>query len=120
MKKELANRFNIKDFGPVKFILGLEITRDRKNKTTYLNQEKYITNILNHFNIKDTKPMDTLQAIREVLSKDDPTVKSEDMKAVPYKNAIGSIMYAMIGTHPDITVATSTVSRFLFELGLTH
>ncbi len=59
VKKELANRFNIKYLGPVKFILGLEITRDRKNKTMYLNQEKYITDILNCFNMKDVKLMDT-------------------------------------------------------------
>ncbi len=118
VKKELANRFNMKDLGPAKFILRLEIAQDRN--TTYLSQEKYITNILKHFNIKDTKPMDTPQAVGEVLSKDDPTTKSEDMKAVPYKNAIGSIMYAMIGTHPDIAVATSTVSRFLSEPGLTY
>ncbi len=110
----------MKDLGPVKFILRLEITRDRKNKTTYLSQEKYITNILNHFNMKDAKPMDTPQAVGEVLSKDDPTAKSEDMKAVPYRNAIRSIMYAIIGTCPDIVVTTSTVSRFLSEPGLTH
>ncbi len=120
VKKELANRFNMKDLGPAKFILGLEITRDRRNKTTYLSQEKYITDILNRFNMKDAKPMDTPQAVGEVLSKDDPTTKSEDMKAVPYRNAVGSIMYAMIGTRPDIAVATSTVSRFLSEPGLTH
>ncbi len=110
----------MKDLRPVKFIFGLEITRDRKNKTTYLSQEKYITDILNHFNMKDAKPMDTPQAVGEVLSKDDPTVKSEDMKAVPYRNAVGSIIYAMIGTCPDITVVTSMVNRFLFEPGLTH
>ncbi len=86
----------------------------------YLSQEKYITDILKHFNMKDTKPMDTSQAVGEVLSKDNLTMKSEDMKAVPYRNAIGSIMYAMIGTHPDIAVATSIVSRFLSEPGLTH
>ncbi len=56
----------------------------------------------------------------EVLSKDDPTAKSEDIKAVSYRNVIGSIMYVMIETHLDIAVVTSTVSRFLSEPGLTY
>ena len=31
---------------------------------------------------------------------------------IPYQEAIGSLMYASLGTHPDITYAVQTVSRF--------
>jgi ATP-binding cassette subfamily B (MDR/TAP) protein 1 len=35
------------------------------------------------------------------------------MKKVPYASAVGSLMYAMVCTRPDIAHAVSVVSRFL-------
>ena len=35
------------------------------------------------------------------------------MEKIPYKLAIGSIMYAMVSTRPDISHAVGVVSRFM-------
>ncbi len=45
-------------------------------------------------------------------SPSDPT-ESNYMKRVPYREAIGNLMYATIATHPDIAFAVSTLSQFL-------
>jgi ATP-binding cassette subfamily B (MDR/TAP) protein 1 len=37
----------------------------------------------------------------------------DEMKKVPYASAVGSLMYAMVCTRPDIAHAVSVVSRFL-------
>lgn len=42
------------------------------------------------------------------------------MSRVPYPSAVGSIMYAMICTRPDISQAVSVVSRYMKRLGKVH
>ncbi|CAL2272140.1 unnamed protein product [Prunus armeniaca] len=42
------------------------------------------------------------------------------MAMVPYSSIVGSLMYAMICTRPDITHTVGVVSRFLSKLGKEH
>jgi ATP-binding cassette subfamily B (MDR/TAP) protein 1 len=44
----------------------------------------------------------------------------KEMQNVPYASAVGSLMYAMVCTRPDIAQAVSTVSRFMSNLGRPH
>ena len=42
------------------------------------------------------------------------------MELVPYSSAVGSVMYVMICTRPDISHAVSLVSRFMANPGRQH
>lgn len=42
------------------------------------------------------------------------------MKSVPYSSAVGSMMYSMIGTHPDLAYAVGLVSRFMSAPSQSH
>ncbi|KAL0396084.1 UNVERIFIED_CONTAM: Retrovirus-related Pol polyprotein from transposon TNT 1-94 [Sesamum calycinum] len=42
------------------------------------------------------------------------------MEKIPYSNAIGSVMYLMVSTRPDIVYAVSCLSRFMSNPGTTH
>ena len=55
-------------------------------------------------------------------SADSPTTTEEfaKMRNIPYQQAIGSLMYASLGTRPDITFAVQTVSRFSLKPGTAH
>jgi len=44
----------------------------------------------------------------------------EDMRRIPYASAIGSIMYAMICTRPDVSYALSITSRYQANPGMAH
>jgi len=44
----------------------------------------------------------------------------EEMKNIPYQNAVGSLMYAMTGTHPDIAYAVGAVSAYNLNPGMMH
>ena len=46
--------------------------------------------------------------------------KKKKMQHVPYASAVGSLMYAMVCTRPDIAHAVSTVSRFMSNPGRPH
>ena len=39
--------------------------------------------------------------------------EEEDMSHIPYASAVGSLMYAMVHTRPDITHAVGVLSRFM-------
>src|SRR5258706_15835903 len=51
-----------------------------------------------------------------------PTNEEEmrDMANVPYASLIGALMYAAIGTRPDIAFAVGALSRFLSNPGRRH
>eukprot|EP00253_Pinus_taeda_P004363 PITA_04363 len=46
--------------------------------------------------------------------------EEEDMSRVPYASAIGSLMYAMVCTRPDITHAVGVLSKFMPKPGKEH
>jgi len=57
-----------------------------------------------------------------LLKSQSPTTLTEiaKMKNVPYREAVGSLMYAAMGTRPDIAFVTSTVAQFFENLGQAH
>ena len=59
IKEALAKEFDMKDMGELKSFLGIEITRDRTNRTMKLIQKGYIDTILEHFGFTDAAPVKT-------------------------------------------------------------
>ena len=55
LKSQLSLKFEMKNLGSAKFILGMEIIRDQVGKKLWLSQRKYITNVLEWFNMTDCK-----------------------------------------------------------------
>jgi len=55
-------------------------------------------------------------------TKDAPTDKTDAacMAKVPYREAIGSLMYTSVATRPDISFTVSTLSQFLENPGEAH
>ena len=46
--------------------------------------------------------------------------KEDKMSKVPYTSAIGSLMYAMVCTRPDIAHAVEFFSRYMSHPGIEH
>ena len=46
--------------------------------------------------------------------------EEEDMSRVPYASAVGSLMYAMVCTRPNIAHAVGVLSRFMSKPGKEH
>ena len=106
----------MKDLGAAKQILGMRIARDRKNHKLTLSQNEYIQKVLKRFNMHNAKPVNTPFASHFKLCKEMCPKTQEDMdymSKVPYASAVGSLMYAMVCTMPDIAHAVGVVSRYM-------
>ena len=122
-KAKLNDCYALTDLGPVQWLLGIKVTRNHEARTISLSQEGYIASILERFNLQDAKAVDTPMLPSVTYSKQDSPANDterERMARVPYREAIGSLMYASVATRPDITFAVSTLSQFLNNPGEAH
>ena len=102
----------------------MRISRDRAAGTLMLSQAEYINKALSKFNMQNAKSMSTpLGAHVKLCKEQSPKTKKERdhiKKVVPYASAIGSLMYVMVCTKPDIVQVVEVVSRSMNNLGKMH
>jgi hypothetical protein len=113
----------MKNMGKAKRILGMDIDRNIKTSKLWLTQTKYIKRILARFNMKDAKPVSLSLAVHFKLSHAQcpTTVKEKElMFKVLYDKAVGSLMYLMVCTRPEISLAMGKVSRYMSNPGKIH
>ncbi|KAH9725257.1 hypothetical protein KPL70_007804 [Citrus sinensis] len=116
LKKILSFEFDMKNLGIAKKILRVEIERNRAAGLMFLSQKKYLTKVLHSFQMLNSKPMMTPLAAHFRLSNLQSPKTSEEkleIEYVPYANAVGCLMYAMVLTKPDISHVVSVVSRYM-------
>jgi len=70
LKNKLSNSFAMKNLGAAKKILGMRITRDKKNRKLTLSQGEYIEKVLERFKMQNSKPVNTPLAIHFKLTKE--------------------------------------------------
>ncbi|KAJ9543891.1 LOW QUALITY PROTEIN: hypothetical protein OSB04_023598 [Centaurea solstitialis] len=123
VKSWLSKCFQMKDLGEAAYILGIKIYRNRSKRLIGLSQCTYIDKILKKFRMDESKKGFIPMQHGIVLSKTQCPVSSQDqnrMKSVPYASAIGSIMYAMLCTRPDVAYSVSVTSRYQQNPGEPH
>jgi hypothetical protein len=119
-KDFLKSRFNMKDMGACSYFLGIRITRNRKERTIHLTQDTYITKVLTAFQMENCKPVASpleCGSLSQLVTYDS-TATEGALKQ--YQSAIGSLMYAMIQTRPDLAFSVSALSRFSHNPGPAH
>ncbi|KAK9685574.1 Reverse transcriptase (RNA-dependent DNA polymerase) [Popillia japonica] len=123
VKNLLKEEFKMKDMGEIKSCLGFRITRDRINGKLQIDQEEYLRNVLERFNMSACNPVSTPVDLNVKLDKSlIPSTDEEKrkMNAVPYQEAIGSLLYAAQCTRPDISFVLNFLSRFNGNPGVQH
>lgn len=121
-KDALNARFEMKDLGKLKFCLGFEVVWN-KDGTCHLRQRQYLLDVLERFNMTDCKAVSTPCTTGIKLSKSMCAESEKDkaeMADVPYRSAVGSLIYLVTGTGPDIAVAVGEVSKYLETPGKLH
>ena len=117
-KEEMAKRYSMKDLGELHFILGLQVVRDRKKHLLQLSQQSYILSLLTRFGYDTCRPAKSPLPAKTVLTARAPDEPATDR--TKYLTAIGSLMYAMLGTRPDIAFAIGLLARFNQDPSETH
>ncbi|XP_019090121.1 PREDICTED: uncharacterized protein LOC109128365 [Camelina sativa] len=105
----LANRFSLKDLGPLSYFLGIEATRSSKG--LHLMQRKYITDLLIKTRMLDAKPVTTPMVSSPKLTLESGTTLTD---AKEYRAVIGSLQYLSF-TRPDIAFAMNKLSQFMHQ-----
>ena len=113
MKNKLEAEFDIKDLGKLKYFLGMEFARSKEG--IFINQRKYILDLLTETGITGCKASETPI---------DPKVKlkaatKEMVDRERYQRLVGKLIH-MSHTRPDIAFAVSVVSQFMHSPGPTH
>ena len=96
---------------------------NRVSKSISFSQEVYISKILNQFNLQDSKTHITPIDPNIPYSKDQCSSTDEEkatMLKIPYREAIGSLMWPAVATQPDIAFPVSLLSQFLKNPGEIH
>ncbi|CAA7024020.1 unnamed protein product [Microthlaspi erraticum] len=105
LKALLKSEFEMKDLGDSKKVLGMEIVKDRVKGGLWISQESYLMKVLSNFGMEQAKEVSTpMEAHFKLQSATDSELLShaDYMENVPYQSAVGSIMYSMVGTRPDM------------------
>ncbi|KAI3689133.1 hypothetical protein L2E82_47082 [Cichorium intybus] len=123
VKTWLGKCFAMKDLGEAAYILGIRILRDREKRIIGLSQGTYLEKVLKRFSMETSKKGELPIQNNAKLSKtQSPSTDEEiaEMSRVPYASAVGSIMYAMTCTRPDVAFALSMVSWYQGNPGRAH
>ena len=105
---DLKSRFKITS-KPASFFLGLEIHRF-EDGSIKINQQSYAKRILQKFHMENCRPVST-PVLKENTSIEKDDVQSSEK--FPYREAVGALMYLMIGTRPDLAYCVGILSRHL-------
>ena len=106
--KDLKTAFEISDLGEASFLLGLHITYTSDGIA--LTQERYIGNILSRFGRENLNTVSIPLPKGITLTKGIMEQPKEQLTT--YQSMIGSLMYLVTGTRPDLAYTISFVAQF--------
>ena len=123
VKAMLKEEYEMTNLGELHYCLGVEFKRDRAAWTITMSQHKYLEEILKRFNMEECKaigtPLDTHVKLAKLTDEEFEEVRA-DMQGVPYKAAVGCLMYATVATRPDLAFPVSVVSQHMSKYGRMH
>ena len=123
VKQKLKLEFEMVDFGEASSILGIQITRNLAQGWLELDQRRYVEVILDKFGMRECRGVVTPLEPNVKFSKTQGATTEEEVKimeTVPYKQAIGSLMYLMVSTRPDIASSIQVFAKYMQNPGVEH
>ncbi|CAI7907047.1 unnamed protein product [Closterium sp. NIES-54] len=111
VKSELQKRHTCTDLGELRNYLGLQITRDRAQRTITLTQSHMVQQVLQRFDFMYSSPQATPLSTRHSLSAL-PSDESVEPSG-PYPELVGCLMYLMTFTRPDLAYPLSILARYV-------
>ncbi|KAM1278709.1 hypothetical protein ACFX2J_030693 [Malus domestica] len=113
LKQYLNNKFAIKDLGTLKYFLGIEMAHS--HKSFFLNQRKYVMDLLHEAKMTDCKLARTSLDSNLKLKTHGDLVPNLSY----YQRMVSKLIYLII-TRPEISYAVSIVSQFMHSPSMDH
>ena len=113
----MSSRVTVDDPG---YYLGMEISKDRIDGSIFIHGTSYIDRLLKRSNLEDACTNSTPADPHVVLVQPARETDTNSENNVPYREAIGSLIFAAVFPRPDIMFAVSVLSRFLTKFNNSH
>ena len=104
-KQLFSDRFKMKDMGRLSYFLGIDF--EQGHGYVKMNQKRYIEKLLEKYGMSDCKPRSTPCEQKLEWGESEPT----DPRT--YREIVGSLIYLMVCTRPDISWVITRLSQFL-------
>ncbi|GJS51109.1 uncharacterized mitochondrial protein-like protein [Tanacetum coccineum] len=113
-EKLMHKKFQMSSMGELTFFLRLQVIQ--KDDGIFINQDKYVDEILKKFDFSTVKTASTPMETSKPLLKD---VKAEDVDVHLYRSMIGSLMY-LTSSKPDLMFVVCACARFQVTPKVSH
>ena len=108
LKENLGKAFEVKDLGPLRYFLGIEIARSHKG--IVLSQRKYVLDLLTETGMLGCRPCSNpIDKNHQISAESGDPINKE-----AYQRLVGRLIY-LFHTRPDISYAVSVVSRYMHD-----
>jgi Reverse transcriptase (RNA-dependent DNA polymerase) len=116
IKDEISRLYKIKVLGEATFFLGIKLDFNNEGNIK-LSQTRYVKSLLERFNMTEAKSfMSPMLPLTELMEKRKRSQEEETaMIGIPYREAIGALMYLSVRTRPDISVAVCILAKHVQE-----
>jgi len=119
IKDKLGKISEMKDLGEARWILQMKIERSDMRlslRTISMSQEQYVEEILEQHRMASCNPAKTPMRNNVQL----PILNEAKVDITKYQRCIGSLIYLMICTQPDIAYSVGVLSRYVSCPGKAH
>ena len=122
IKQQFFAKYAIKFLGEADWFLNMRITRNRKQRLLWLDQQAYVEQLLDEFGFDDSKAVATPGSQEELSRKGAPSTDADvaAMRAVPYRKAIGMLSYLANSSRPDISHPVNYAAQYAQNPGESH
>ena len=112
LKQGLSNIFKLKELGPIQKCLGINIHKNKERGIIELDQADYIETLLKNFGMSECRSVNTPMDVNVSITPRSPEQSAFNPTEIPYQNVVGSLLYLVQATRPDLAFAVSTISQF--------
>ena len=118
LKAALKREYEMKDLGELNYFLGIQVHRSKEQKLIHIGQSGYIGTILERYNMQESNPARVPLSQGTRLTK--AAISDTLTSSTEYQSIVGSQMYAMLATRPDLVQSIQQISQHNQKPTTTH
>lgn len=113
LKNYLLKNFRVRDMGKASLILSMNICRDTKNNRISLDQEHYINNLMQKYEISDldVKRVNTPASNHDSLLPKESKFPEAEADSNQYQKLLGELNWLVRGTRPQNNFTTNRLAQ---------